>query len=38
MDQETFARVRRAVQALPQKYREVIVLKYLQGLEGRGNL
>lgn len=33
MDQETFARVRRAVQALPQKYREVVVLKYLQGLE-----
>ena len=33
MDEETFARVRRAVQALPQKYREVIVLKYLQGLE-----
>ncbi|MGE5296516.1 MAG: RNA polymerase sigma factor [Solirubrobacterales bacterium] len=33
MDQETFARVRRAVQRLPQKYREVIVLKYLQGLE-----
>jgi RNA polymerase sigma factor (sigma-70 family) len=33
MDQETFARVRRAVQALPRKYREVIVMKYLQGLE-----
>jgi len=33
MDQETFARVRRAVQALPQKYREVVVLKYLQGME-----
>lgn len=33
MDAETFARVRRAVQALPQKYREVVVLKYLQGLE-----
>jgi RNA polymerase sigma-70 factor (ECF subfamily) len=33
MDEETFARVRRAVQTLPQKYREVIVLKYLQGLE-----
>ncbi|MBN1505654.1 MAG: RNA polymerase sigma factor [Sedimentisphaerales bacterium] len=33
MDEETFARVRRAVQALPRKYREVIVLRYLQGLE-----
>jgi RNA polymerase sigma-70 factor (ECF subfamily) len=33
MDEETFARVRRAVQALPRKYREVVVLKYLQGLE-----
>jgi len=33
MNEETFARVRRAVQALPQKYREVVVLKYLQGLE-----
>jgi len=33
MDRETFARVRRAVQALPQKYREVVALKYLQGLE-----
>jgi len=33
MDQETFARVRRAVQALPQKYREVVALTYLQGLE-----
>ncbi len=33
MDEETFARVRRAVQTLPQKYREVVVLKYLQGLE-----
>lgn len=35
MDQETFARVRRAVQTLPQKYREMIVLRYLQGLEVR---
>jgi RNA polymerase sigma-70 factor (ECF subfamily) len=33
MDEETFSRVRRAVQALPQKYREVVVLRYLQGLE-----
>jgi RNA polymerase sigma factor (sigma-70 family) len=33
MDQETFARVRRAVLALPQRYREVIILKYLQGLQ-----
>ena len=33
MDEETFARVRRAVQALPRKYREVVVLRYLEGLE-----
>jgi len=33
MDEETFARVRRAIRALPQKYREVIALKYLEGLE-----
>jgi RNA polymerase sigma-70 factor (ECF subfamily) len=33
MDQETFARVRRAIQMLPQKYREVVALRYLQGLE-----
>jgi len=33
MDKETFGRVRRAVQALPRKYREVVVLRYLQGLE-----
>jgi RNA polymerase sigma factor (sigma-70 family) len=33
MDEETFARVRRAVQALPRKHREVVVLRYLQGLE-----
>ncbi len=33
MDQETSARVRRAVQGLPQKYREVTVLRYLQGLD-----
>ena len=33
MDEETFARVRGAVQTLPQKYREVVVLRYLQGLE-----
>jgi RNA polymerase sigma-70 factor (ECF subfamily) len=30
---ETFARVRQAVRALPPKYREVVVLRYLQGLE-----
>jgi len=34
MDQETFAQVRRAVQRLPRKYREAVVLRYLQGLEG----
>ncbi len=33
MDSEIFARVRRAVRALPPKYREVVVLRYLQGLE-----
>lgn len=33
MDEETFARVRRAVQDLPRKYREVVALRYLQGLE-----
>lgn len=33
MDQETFARVRRAIQRLPRKYQEVVVLRYLQGLE-----
>ncbi len=33
MDKETFARVRRAVQGLPRKYREVVVLRYLQGLD-----
>ena len=33
MDAETFTRVRRTVQTLPQKYREVVVLRYLQGLE-----
>jgi RNA polymerase sigma-70 factor (ECF subfamily) len=33
MDQETFARVQRAVLTLPQKYREVVALRYLQGLE-----
>lgn len=30
---EGFARVRRAVQALPPKYREVVVLRYLQELD-----
>ncbi|HNS20038.1 MAG TPA: sigma-70 family RNA polymerase sigma factor [Sedimentisphaerales bacterium] len=33
MDEETFAMVRRAVQTLPRKYREVTVLRYLQGLQ-----
>jgi len=33
MDGETSARVRRAVLALPPKYREVTVLRYLQGIE-----
>jgi len=33
MDAEAFDRVRRAVQALPRRYREVVVLRYLQGLE-----
>jgi len=33
LDQEAFARVRQAVRTLPQKYREVIALRYLQGLE-----
>lgn len=33
METEALARVRRAVKALPPKYREVVVLRYLQGLE-----
>lgn len=33
MDTEALTRVRRAVRALPPKYREVVVLRYLQGLE-----
>ena len=33
MDEETFARVRRAVQVLPRKYREIVVLRYLQEFE-----
>jgi RNA polymerase sigma factor (sigma-70 family) len=33
MDEETFARVRHAVQTLPRTYREVVVLRYLQGFE-----
>jgi RNA polymerase sigma factor (sigma-70 family) len=33
LDRETLARVRRAVQELPRKYREIVVLRYLQGLE-----
>ncbi len=32
MDSETFDRVRRAIQALPAKYREPVVLRYLQEL------
>ena len=38
LDQETLAKVRRAIQVLPQKYREVVVLRYLQGLEVERNL
>jgi RNA polymerase sigma factor (sigma-70 family) len=33
LDQEALVRVRRAIQVLPRKYREVVVLRYLQGLE-----
>jgi RNA polymerase sigma-70 factor (ECF subfamily) len=33
IDAEAFARVRRGIRALPPKYREVVVLRYLQGLE-----
>lgn len=33
MDKETFARVQRVVQGLPPRYREVIVLRYLEELE-----
>jgi len=33
IDAERFSRVRQAVRALPTKYREVVVLRYLQGLE-----
>jgi len=33
MAAETFDRVRRAVRALPAKYREVVILRYLQELE-----
>ena len=32
MDSETFNLIRSAVKALPAKYREPVVLKYLQGL------
>ena len=32
MDGETFESVRRAIQALPAKYREPVVLRYLQEL------
>ncbi len=33
MNAEKSAQVRRAIQSLPPKYREVVVLRYLQGLE-----
>jgi RNA polymerase sigma-70 factor (ECF subfamily) len=33
IDAERFSRVRKAVRALPPRYREVVVLRYLQGLE-----
>lgn len=33
IDTERFSRVRRAVRALPAKYREVVVLRYLQEME-----
>ncbi|UCD48717.1 MAG: RNA polymerase sigma factor [Phycisphaerales bacterium] len=33
IDAESLARVRQTVRALPPKYREVVVLRYLQGLE-----
>lgn len=33
VDRETFARVRDAIRALPPKYREVVVLRYLEGKE-----
>ena len=33
VDQETFALVRTAVRVLPPKYREVVVLRYLEGFE-----
>jgi RNA polymerase sigma-70 factor (ECF subfamily) len=33
LDREALARVRRAIRVLPQKYREAVVLRYLQGLE-----
>ena len=32
MDNEAFERVRRTVRALPPKYREAVVLKYLEAL------
>ncbi len=35
IDAETFARVRQAVRALPPKSREVVVLRYLEGLGTR---
>ena len=35
MDKETFARVRRVVQGLPPKYREIVILRYLEELEPR---
>jgi RNA polymerase sigma-70 factor (ECF subfamily) len=33
LDRETLARIRRSIQVLPRKYREIVVLRYLQGLE-----
>ena len=33
IDTESLERVRQAIRALPTKYREVVVLRYLQGLE-----
>ena len=33
LDDETFEKVRNAVKALPAKYRETVVLRYLQELE-----
>ena len=35
MERETFRHVRRAVQILPQHYREVVVLRYLKQIPNR---